>query len=302
MRVAVSGSTGLIGAALVANLHADGHEVVRLVRPATGSAQPGDIRWDPQSGEIDQSGLEGTDAVVHLAGETISALRWTNDKRRRIRESRVRGTDLLARAIAGLSRRPDVLVCAGATGYYGDRGDEVLDEESPPGQGFLPGVSVEWEAASQPAADAEIRVAIARLAPVIDARSPVVARMRLPVMLGLGGWFGSGRHYWPWVDLADVIGAIRLALARETLSGPVVVAAPETVTNREFVQTMARELRRPALLPIPSPILRAALGDFAREALLSSQRVVPRKLLDIGYEFRQPQLAPALRAALRPDD
>ncbi len=299
MRVAVSGSTGLVGAALVAKLHADGHEVVRLVRPATKTVQPGDIRWDPQTGDIDQSSLEGTDAVVHLAGETISALRWTDDKRRRIRESRVRGTQILAQAIASLSRKPAVLVCAGATGYYGDRGDEVLDEKSPPGQGFLPAVSVEWEAATRPAAEAGIRVAIARLAPVIDARSPVVARMRLPVMLGLGSWFGSGRQYWPWVDLADVVGAIRLALARETLSGPIVVAAPETVTNREFVKAMAHVLRRPAILAIPAPILRAALGGFAREALLSSQRVIPRKLLDIGYEFQQPKLAPALHAALR---
>ena len=299
MRVAVSGSTGLVGAALVANLHADGHEVVRLVRPATKTVQPGDIRWDPQTGDIGNSGLEGMDAVVHLAGETISALRWTADKRRRIRESRVRGTDMLARAIAGLSRKPHVFVTAGATGYYGDRGDEVLDEESPPGQGFLPAVSVEWEAATRPAAEAGIRVGIARLAPVIDARSPVVARMRLPVMLGLGSWFGSGRQYWPWVDLADVVGAMRLALARETLSGPIVVAAPETVTNREFVKAMAHVLRRPAILAIPAPILRAALGGFAREALLSSQRVIPRKLLDIGYEFQQPKLAPALHAALR---
>ncbi len=299
MRVAVSGSTGLVGAALVANLHADGHEVVRLVRPATKTVQPGDIRWDPQTGDIDNSGLEGMDAVVHLAGESISALRWTADKRRRIRESRVRGTDMLARAIAGLSRKPHVFVTAGATGYYGDRGDEVLDEKSSPGQGFLPGVSVEWEAATRPAAEAGIRVAIARLAPVIDARSPVVARMRLPVVLGLGSWFGSGRQYWPWVDLADVVDAIRLALARETLSGPIVVAAPETVTNREFVKAMAHVLGRPAILAIPAPILRAALGGFAREALLSSQRVIPRKLLDIGYEFQQPKLAPALHAALR---
>ncbi len=300
MRVAVSGSTGLVGAALVADLRADGLEVVRLVRPATRSVQPGDIRWDPQTGDIDHSGLEGTDAVVHLAGETISALRWTTQKRQRIRESRVRGTETLARAIAGLSQRPSILVCAGATGIYGDRGEELLDEISPPGEGFLPRVSTQWEAATQPAADAGVRVAIVRLAPVIDSRSPVVARMRLPIMLGIGGWFGSGRHYWPWVDLADVIGAIRLAIARETLSGPIVVAAPETVTNREFVKTMARELHRAAVLPIPAPILRAALGGFAREALLSSQRVIPRKLLDTGYEFQRPLLAPALRAALRP--
>jgi hypothetical protein len=302
MRVAVSGSTGLVGAALVADLRSDGHEVVRLVRPATGRVKPGDIRWDPQTGDIDRSGLEGTDAVVHLAGETISALRWTAEKRRRIRESRVRGTDTLASAIAGLSQRPSALVCAGATGIYGDRGDELLDESSPPGRGFLSQVSTEWEAATQPAADAGVRVAIVRLAPVINARSPVVARMRLPIMLGIGGWFGSGRHYWPWVDLVDVIGSIRLAIARETLSGPVVVAAPETVTNREFVKTMARELRRPAILPLPAPILRATLGDFAREALLASQRVIPRKLLEVGYEFRQPKLAPALRASLRPGD
>ena len=299
MRVAVSGSTGLIGAALAANLRADGHEIVRLVRPSTGTPQPGDARWDPQTGDIDSASLEGTDAVVHLAGETISALRWTAGKRRRIRESRVRGTDLLARAIAGLSRTPRVLVCAGATGYYGDRGDEVLDENSLPGQGFLPTVSVEWEAATRPAADAGIRVAIARLAPVIDARSPVVARMRLPVMLGLGGWFGSGRHYWPWVALDDVVGVFRLALERDALSGPVVVAAPEAVTNRDFVRTFGRVLRRPVLLPVPSPILRAALGDFAREALLSSQRVHPRKLLDVGYQFRQPHLEAALRAAVQ---
>ncbi|MCY3749694.1 MAG: TIGR01777 family oxidoreductase [Chloroflexi bacterium] len=299
MRVAVSGSTGLVGAALVDELRAGGHEVVRLVRPATRLRDAGDVAWDPNAGDIDKAALEGTDAVVHLAGETISALRWTADKRRRIRESRVRGTDLLARAVAGLSRKPRVFVCAGATGYYGDRGDEILDETSDPGQGFLPRVSVEWEAATRPAAEAGVRVAIARLAPVIDARSPVVARMRLPVMLGLGGWFGLGRHFWPWVALDDVVGVYRLALERETLSGPIVVAAPETVTNREFVKTMGRVLRRPVLLPVPSPILRAALGDFAREALLSSQRAVPQKLLDAGYEFRQPRLEPALRAAVR---
>lgn len=299
MRVAVSGSTGLIGAALVGELRASGHEVVRLVRPATRLQDAGDIAWDPDSGDIDKAALEGMDAVVHLAGETISALRWTADKRRRIRESRVRGTDLLARTLAGLSRKPQVLVCAGATGYYGNRGNEVLDEESLPGQGFLPGVSIEWEAATQPAAEAGIRVAIARLAPVIDARSPVVARMRVPVMLGLGGWFGSGRHFWPWVALDDVVAVICLALEREALSGPIVVAAPEAVTNREFVKTMGGVLRRPVMLPVPSPILRAALGDFAREALLSSQRVVPQKLLDVGYQFRHPRLEPALRAAVQ---
>ena len=299
MRVAVSGSTGLVGSALVENLVSDGYEVVRLVRPTTRSANPGDVRWDPATGAIDQAALEGVDAVVHLAGETISALRWTREKRRRIRESRVRGTDTLARAIAGLSRKPSILVCAGATGYYGNRGDEVLDERSPPGQGFLAKVSTEWEAATQPAADAGVRVAIARMAPVIDARSPVVARLRLPVMLGLGGWFGSGRQYWPWIALDDVVGVFRLALERDSLSGPINVAAPETATNREFVKTMGRVLRRPVLFPVPSPILQAALGDFAREALLSSQRVVPRKLLDIGYEFRWPHLAPALHAAVQ---
>ena len=299
MRVAVSGSTGLVGSALVENLVSDGYEVVRLVRPTTRSANPGDIRWDPETGAIDQAALEGVDAVVHLAGETISALRWTREKRRRIRESRVRGTDTLARAIAGLSRKPSILVCAGATGYYGNRGDEVLDERSPPGQGFLAKVSAEWEAATQPAHDSGVRVAIARMAPVIDARSPVVARMRLPVMLGLGGWFGSGRHYWPWIALDDVVGVFRLALERDSLSGPINVAAPEAATNREFVKTMGRVLRRPVLFPVPSPILQAALGDFAREALLSSQRVVPRKLLDIGYEFRWPHLAPALHAAVQ---
>ena len=299
MRVAVSGSTGLVGSALVEKLVSDGYEVVRLVRPTTRSANPGDIRWDPKTGAIDQAALEGVDAVVHLAGETISALRWTRDKRRQIHESRVRGTDTLARAIAGLSQKPSVLVCAGATGYYGDRGDEVLDERSRAGQGFLATVSAEWEAAAQPAADAGVRVAIARLAPVIDARSPVVARMRLPVILGLGGWFGSGRQYWPWIALDDVVGVFRLALERDSLSGPINVAAPETATNREFVKTMGRVLRRPVLFPVPSPILQAALGDFAREALLSSQRVVPRKLLDIGYEFRWPHLEPALHAAIR---
>ena len=299
MRVAVSGSTGLVGSALVEKLVSDGYEVVRLVRPTTRSANPGDIRWDPKTGAIDQAALEGVDAVVHLAGETISALRWTRDKRRRIRESRVRGTDTLARAIAGLSRKPSVLVCAGATGYYGDRGNEVLDERSRAGQGFLATVSAEWEAAAQPAADAGVRVAIVRLAPVIDSRSPVVARMRLPVLLGLGGWFGSGRQYWPWIALDDVVGVFRLALERDSLSGPINVAAPETATNREFVKTMGRVLRRPVLFPVPSPILQAALGDFALEALLSSQRVVPRKLLDIGYEFRWPHLEPALHAAIR---
>lgn len=300
MRVAISGSTGLIGSALVTSLRTDGHEVLPLIRPPL-PWQRGHVRWDPETGNIEYITLEGVDAVVHLAGEPIGALRWTSKKRRRIRDSRVRGTTTLAHGLAALTKPPEVLICASATGYFGDRGTEPLDERSAPGSGFLAGVCQEWEAAARPAAEAGVRVVHARLAPVLSSRSPIVRRMRTPVKLGLGCWFGSGRNYWPWIALEDVVGAIRLAIERESLSGPLVVASPASVTHRTFVKTMGRVLRRPVVIRTPARIVRWALGDLAREMLLSSQLVVPRRLLDAGYEFQRPNLAPALRSAFRPD-
>ncbi len=296
MRIAVSGSSGLIGSAIAADLCAGGREVVPIVRPH--DPRPDGVRWDPRLGTIDHAALEGVDAVVHVAGEPLAALRWSRAKRRRIRNSRVRGTDALARGIAAMSRKPAVLVSASAVGVYGDRGDERLDDDSQPGRGFLADVARDWEAAARPAADAGVRVVFLRIAPVVDARSPVIARMRLPLRLGLGAWFGAGRHFWPWIALADLVGAARMALDRDDLQGPLVAAAPHPVTNREFVTTFGRVLRRPVVLPLPAPLLRAALGEIAQEMLLSSQRVVPRKLLDAGYQFQRPDLEAALRAAL----
>ncbi|MCC6223825.1 MAG: TIGR01777 family protein [Thermoleophilia bacterium] len=291
LRVALTGSSGLIGSALGAFLSTGGHEVVPLVR---GRAGAGQVRWDPASGELDATGLEGCDAAIHLAGATISK-RWTAERKREIADSRSRGTELFASALAGLERPPRVLVCASGIGYYGSRGDELLTEESSPGDDFIASVCRSWEAAAEPAAAAGIRVVNLRLGVILSA---ILPRM-LPVFrLGLGGRLGSGRQWWSWLSLDDALGAFLHALATESLAGPVNVCAPGLVTNAELTRVLGRVLRRPAVLPVPAPALRVAFGELADGLLLASQRARPERLERSGFRFVRPELEGALRREL----
>jgi len=297
MKVLVSGASGFIGSALTARLADDGHDVIRLVRaqPNPGAA---DVPWDPAAKRLDPSTVEGFDAAVHLAGDNISQGRWTKAKKARLYESRVPATQLLAGTMAELAGRPGVLVCASAIGFYGDRGDEELDEQSPPGSGFLPELCRDWESATRPAAEAGIRVVNLRFGMVLSATGGALAKM-LPVFrLGLGGPLGGGRQYVSWITLGDVLAVIRHALAADSLQGPVNAVAPQPVTNREFALALGRALRRPAMVPVPAFALRAMLGQLAHEVLLSSTRAVPRRLLDSGFSFHDPDLQTALRRLL----
>ncbi|MDX1388840.1 MAG: TIGR01777 family oxidoreductase, partial [Acidobacteriota bacterium] len=294
MRIAISGSGGLVGSALAGRLRDAGHEVIRLVRSEDERAAD-TAMWKPEAGEIDRGALEGTDAVVHLAGENISSGRWSAARKKRIRESRVRGTTLIARTIAGLARRPRVLVSASAIGYYGDRGDELLTERSSPGDGFLPAVAIEWEGATETAARAGCRVVLLRSGLVLSARGGALAKMLPLFRLGLGGRLGSGRQYMGWISIDDLLNVVSFAIDRDGLSGPINVVAPEPVTNSEFTRTLASVLHRPALLPAPAFALRAVMGEMADELLLSSTRVVPQRLIDTGFRFAHPALETALR-------
>jgi len=296
VKILVSGATGLVGSAVVSALEAS-HEVVRLTRGALRSA--GDVAWSPEAGALDRGALEGLGAVVHLAGESIAGGRWSAAHKRGIRDSRVLGTRLLCEALAALARPPRVLVSASAVGYYGDRGDQALDEESGPGTGFLSGVAEEWEEATAAAAKRGIRVIRMRLGLVLAPRGGALAPMRALFRLGLGGPFGRGRQWVSWIALDDLVAAIEYGIATESLGGPVNAVAPGAVTQLEFARTLGRVMRRPALLPAPPFALRLVLGrEMADELLLASQRVLPRRLLASGYVFRLPALEPALRRVL----
>jgi uncharacterized protein len=294
LRVLVSGARGLIGSALLPVLRARGHETCFLTRRATGA---GEIGWDPARGRLEPRVVEGFDAVVHLAGEPIAA-RWTPARKVLIRESRVAGTRLLAGRLAELERPPRVLVSVSAIGLYGDRGDELLDESSAPGTGFLPEVCRAWEAAAAPAAARGIRVVHPRLGLVLTLRGGALARLLPAFRLGLGGPLGNGRAWWSWVVLEDVVGVLERVLADEALVGPVNVVAPGAVTNRVFAGTLGRVLGRPAFLPAPAFALRARFGELADGALLASARVTSARLREVGHAFRFPGLEDALRQVL----
>jgi uncharacterized protein (TIGR01777 family) len=299
MRVMITGSSGLIGSALAPRLEAGGHTVSRLVR-ARERAGGGAYFWDPRNGVLDEAALRDTDAVVHLAGETVAG-RWTDAKKRRIRDSRILGTRLLSEAIAAADTPPSVFVSASAVGIYGDRGDEELTEASPRGGGFLADVVEEWEAATQLAARARIRVVNVRSGVVLSREGGALASQLLPFRLGLGGPLGGGRHFTSWISIDDEAAAIEHAIVSDELSGPVNLAAPNPVTNREFAKTLGRVLRRPAVLPTPLLPLRLAFGsEFVEEVLLASARVFPASLLASGYRFRFSELEPALSHLLRP--
>ena len=297
MHIAVTGSSGLLGSALVSFLAGGGHRLTRLVRsPATAGAA--EIEWNPQAGRLEPSSLEGLDGFVHLAGENIAAGRWTAGQKARIRDSRINSTRLLSETLAKLSRPPKVLVCASAIGFYGDRGADLMSEDSPAGSGFLAEVCEAWEAASQPARDAGIRTVLLRIGVVLSPAGGALARLLLPFRLGAGGVIGSGDQYWSWIGLDDVIGAIHHALIHDALEGAVNAVAPQPVTNRVFTTTLGTVLGRPTLVPLPGFAARLVLGEMADALLLASTRVEPARLLASGYSFRQPELEGALRHCL----
>ena len=293
MKILVSGSHGLVGKALISSLASDGHEVIRLVRNKPSGAA--EIEWHPNEGRIDASNLEDLDAVVHLAGESIASGRWTTEKKRAIRDSRVKGTTLLSEAIARLTRPPSVFLSASAIGYYGDRGDELLTEKSAPGNDFLSTVCVEWENATLPAAEKGIRTVRTRFGIILDAHEGALAKMLTPFRMGVGGRVGNGKQWVSWIALDDVVNGLKFLIADKSVSGPVNVVAPNPVTNAEFAKELGHVLSKPTLFPVPMFGVRLAFGEMGDALLLSSQRVEPRSLKEKGYTFRWPTLEPALR-------
>ncbi len=294
MKIVVTGSSGFIGTALVSYLTRQGHVVLRLVRRGV---EPGanEVRWDRMAGEIDEAGLAGVDAAVHLAGESIASGRWTAARKRRIMDSRVEGTKLLSEALARLTPSPRVLVSASAKDYYGDRGADMLRENEPAGSGFLPEVVRRWEAATGPAAVAGICVVNMRAGLVLG-RSGPLAKILMPFRVGLGGRLGSGEQYMSWVSIDDYLRAVEHALTADALEGPVNVSA-DPVTNGEFTSTLGRVMARPTLLPVPALVMRTVFGEMA-DTLLASVRQDSSKLRNSGFEFAHPDLEAALRAIL----
>ena len=296
-RIAVSGSSGLIGMRLGRFLAARGHRVTRVVRrPPDPDAD--EILWDPLTGRIDAAALEGVDCVVHLAGDNVAAGRWTQARKDAIRTSRVAGTRLLSETLAKLAKPPRALIAASAIGYYGDRGDETLTEDSPLGTGFLADVCRQWEAATESAKEAGIRVVNLRIGVVLSAVGGALGRMLTPFKLGLGGIVGSGRQYMSWITLDDLVAAIHHLILADDVSGPANAVSPNPVTNREFTKTLGRVLRRPTVLPLPTAVVRLLFGEMGRALLLASARVVPTKLQAAGFEFSHPRLEGALRHEL----
>jgi uncharacterized protein (TIGR01777 family) len=297
MNILVTGATGLIGSNLCASLHQENHRVIHMVRKPPLSENR--ILWDPASGKLDKEALEGIDAVVHLAGESITGGRWTPEKKRRILQSRIKGTRLLSECLARLSSPPKAFVSASAVGFYGDRGEELLDESSSPGIGFLPEVCREWENATEPASSKGIRVILLRTGVVLSAAGGALARM-LPVFrMGLGGKIGSGLQYMSWIALEDITGIIEFAMQDESLRGPVNAVSPHPVSNREFAKTLGRVLSRPSVCFLPGFAARLAFGEMADALLLASARISPARLTEAKYSFRFPMLEDALRNALQ---
>lgn len=296
MRILLSGASGLVGTAAVNALSADGHAVNRLVRPG-GRYLQGDVRWDPSSGFVAE-GMEGTGAIVHLAGAGIGDARWSDARKKVLRESRVNSTRILIGAISRLRRKPQILLAASAVGCYGNRGDEALSESSSSGSGFLAALARDWEAESLRAESIGVRVVLLRFGMILSAKGGALPRMVTPFKLGAGGRLGNGRQWISWIALDDVMGVIRAALADDGFGGPVNVVSPAPVRNAEFTKILARVLHRPAVFPVPEFALRLAFGEMGGELLLASQRVEPRKLMENRYAFRWPELEAALRSVL----
>jgi uncharacterized protein (TIGR01777 family) len=292
MKIAIAGASGLVGTALSPVLESHGHGVTRLVRQ---TPRTGEIEWHPNQAEVSAASLEGFDIVINLAGENIAGGRWTDEQKRKIRDSRVNGTHLLSEAIAKMASKPRAFICASATGIYGDRGDDILDEQSESGGGFLAGVCREWEMACNPAARAGVRVVNLRFGPILAREGGMLAKLLTPFKMGMGGKVGSGRQYISWVSLEDSVNAIVLAIKDGSVSGPVNVVSPNPVTNEEFTKTLGHVLNRPTALAMPAFAARLAFGEMADEMLLVSQRVMPKRLSSAGFQFKYPELESALR-------
>lgn len=299
MKILITGASGLVGMPLVAFLTQQGHKVVRLVRACSQEGQDNTVYWDAKAQTLDLAKIADMDAVVHLAGENIASKRWTHQQKAAIRESRIQGTRFLAESLSQLQYPPQCFISASAIGYYGHRGDEILVEDSLPGHGFLSDVCQEWEAATQPAEQAGIRVVHARFGVILSTQGGALAKMLLPFQLGLGGILGNGQQYMSWIALEDVIFALAHILQNNSLSGPVNMVSPEPLPNKVFTQILGQVLHRPAILPAPAPALRLILGEMADALLLSSTRVMPAKLLESGFTFRYPDLKPALAHVLQ---
>lgn len=297
MRIVVSGASGLLGTALTAFLRAGGHDVVRLVRGVP--SDPTEVAWDPSStGTIDEVALAGADAFVHLSGESVSDGRWTDERRRRIIESRTKTTALIARTIANVEKKPSVLLSASAIGFYGSRGEEQLDETSTTGSDFLADVCRQWEASTMAASEAGVRTVHLRFGVVLSAKGGALTKLVPIFKMGLGGRIGDGRQFMSWVSLADAIHATHFALFDPSLSGPVNVVSPNPVTNRALASVLGKVLGRPSFFPVPKAAIDLAFGEMGRETVLASQRVAPRKLLAAGYRFEHETLESALRFEL----
>ena len=294
--VLISGAAGFIGTHLTKALADLGHNVIILSRSAK-STKHNVINWKPASGKLDLSGVTDLDAVVHLAGESIAG-RWTDEKKARIKNSRVEGTKLLAEALGGLNKKPEVLISASAIGIYGDRGDEALTEASPPGSGFLSEVGVKWEEATEPAREAGIRVCNIRIGLVLGNGGGALEKMIVPFKLGLGGKIGGGRQYWSWISIDDLVGIVIYLMNNNNLEGPVNAVSPNPLTNSEFTSALGNALNRPTIIPLPAFAARGLLGEMAQETMLSSTRVIPKKLLDAGFEFKYSDLDDALSGIL----
>ncbi|MBI2809218.1 MAG: TIGR01777 family protein [Candidatus Melainabacteria bacterium] len=297
MKVAITGASGMVGTALTEKLRSEGHEVVSYARHVT-SGQSGKFLWNPDAGTIDTAGLDGSEAVVNLAGENIAAKRWTPEQKEKIRTSRVKGTTLLAKTIASMANKPEVLVSASAIGFYGDRGDEMLTENSAPGTGFLAEVCREWEQSTKAAETSGVRVVTARLGVVLSKDGGALQKMLPIFQLGGGGIIGSGKQYMSWVTLDDVVNALIFAIKNKSVTGAMNIVAPNSVRNSEFTDALGHALHRPAVLPLPAFAAKIIMGEMADELLLSSARVEPLALEGNKFGFEYPNLAGALLHAL----
>ena len=295
MKVAIAGASGLVGSALIPMLKHLGAQITRLVRSKAGADE---IEWHPNQDDVTARMLEGFEVIINLAGESIAAGRWTDDQKKKIRDSRVNGTHLLSEAIALLKQKPRVFLCASATGIYGDRDDEPLDEQSESGGGFLAGVCREWEKACEPALKAGVRVVNLRFGPILSKEGGMLAKLLTPFKMGMGGKVGTGRQYISWVAIEDAIQAIKLAIEDATIHGPLNVVSPNPVTNEEFTKTLGHVLNRPTALAMPAFAARLAFGEMADEMLLASQKVIPKKLLNADFHFKYRDLEATLKNLL----
>ena len=297
MKILITGSHGLVGKALISELVKDGHEIVSLVRHKSEGAS--EIEWHPNQRSIDSERVSGFDVVVHLAGESIASGRWTDEKKRKIRESRVDGTTLLSRALAQSSKAPAAFISASAIGYYGNRADELLNEKSAPGNDFLAEVCVAWERATGEAEARGVRTVHTRFGIILDQEGGALAKMLTPFRMGVGGRIGDGKQWMSWIALVDVIKGLKFVIENESIAGPVNFVAPNPVTNGEFTKTLGDALSRPTLFPMPSFAVRLAFGEMADALLLSSAKVEPKRLHESGYRFEFEDLQPALAAILK---